>query len=110
MLSIQKKNKKRTYRQNPKTIVKTTLNIQEHLKKLTHTQRGKKKEEKIKTGTRKEESIQANKHIHSEKLKTRLPKGKRKHRRKHNIVKEYSRNRKNKINLFINKCILKRKK
>ena len=39
-------NKKRTYRQNPKTIVKTTLNIQEHLNKLTHTQRVKRKMKK----------------------------------------------------------------
>ena len=46
-------NKKRTYRQNPKTIVKTTLNIQEHLKKLTHTQRGKKKRGKNKNRNQK---------------------------------------------------------
>lgn len=84
--------------------MKKTLNIQEHSKKLTHSQRGKKKkkEEKIKTGTRKEEGIQANKLIHSEKLKTRLQKEKekRKHGREYNILKEYSRNRKNKVNFF----------
>lgn len=60
--------------------MKTTLNIQEHTKKLTHTKRKKReKQNKTKqTGTRKEDSIQANKHIHSEKLKVRRPKGKKK--------------------------------
>lgn len=84
-------NKKRTYK-IPKQWKKHS--IYKNTQRNSHTHKEKKKEEKIKTGTRKEESIQANKHIHSEKLKTRLPKGKRKHRRKHNIVKEYSRNRK----------------
>ena len=48
-------NKKRTYRQNPKTIVKTTLNIQDHPQKLTHLdkKRSKKKEEIIKIAVKK---------------------------------------------------------
>lgn len=83
-------NKKRTYRQNPKTNSEKNTQYTGTLKEThTLTKRGKKKEEKIKTGTRKEEGIQANELIHSEKLKTRLQKEKekRKHGREYNILK-----------------------